>query len=146
MTEQTIKTLNDITANLIDSYEGYKKCLEISQEDYALRENFLSRAKERSQLINEFQAEVRQLGGDPTVQGSLAGRIHRGFTDFSARFQDNEKAAIDAIDDGEDFLADKIANALEKKDLTPSARALLTRAHASAKAGERYADMIEDAM
>lgn len=146
MSDQTLKTLNDITATLIDSYEGYQKCLEISQEDYALRGNFMARAKERSQLINEFQAEVRQLGGNPTVQGSLAGKIHRGFTQFSSLFRDDEKAAVSAIDDGEDFLAERIENALEKKDLTITAKALLRRAHASAKAGERYADMIDDAI
>lgn len=144
MSQQIIKSLNDITETMIDSYKGYEKCLEIAQDDYALRQNFQARAQERSQLINAFQNEIRQLGGEPVVEGSMAGAVHRGFTEFSSMFQQNEKAAVSAIDDGEEYLAEKIENILEDNSYTASAETLLKQAHQSAKAGERYADMIDE--
>ncbi|WP_409433239.1 PA2169 family four-helix-bundle protein [Litorimonas sp. RW-G-Af-16] len=142
----TVKALNEITETMIDSYKGYEKCLELSDDSYALRQNFRARAQERSQLINDFQNQVRQLGGEPVTDGSVTGKLHRGFTKFASVFQDDEKAAVSAIDDGEEYLAEKIEDCLEDNNLPSPAQSLLKRAHASAKAGERYADLIEDNM
>jgi uncharacterized protein (TIGR02284 family) len=146
MSNQTVKALNEVTETMIDSYKGYEKCLEISQDSFGLRQNFQARAQERGQLINELQGEVRQLGGEPVTEGSITGKLHRSFTKFSSFFQDDEKAAVSAIDDGEEYLAEKIENCLESNSFASSTQGILQRAHASAKAGERYADMIEDRM
>lgn len=141
--DNNIKALNEVTETLIDSYKGYEKSIEISDDSYALRQNFQNRAKERAQLVNEFQNEVRQLGGEPKTEGTMLGKAHRAFESFTALFQDDERAAVSAIDDGEDYLAKKCEGCLEDTALAPKTRELVSRAHASARAGERFADMLD---
>ena len=141
-----INILNDVTETLIDSRKGYQKCIDISDDSYALRSNFLERAQRRSQMIEAFQNEVRTLGGEPKNDGSVAGSAHRAWTDITTLFQDDEKAAVEAIDDGEDFLADKIESKLKEDSLSPRTRELLQTAHADARDGERFADALEKAL
>lgn len=141
-----INVLNDVTETLIDSRKGYEKCIEVSEDSYALRSNFQERAQRRSQLIQEFQNEIRTLGGEPTNDGSIAGTAHRAWTQFTTLFQDDEKAAVEAIDDGEDFLAEKIESKLEETTLNTRTRELLQKAHADARDGERFADALERAL
>ena len=142
MTDSNIKTLNSVTKTLIDSCKGYETCAEISDDSYALQSEFNRRQTERKNLINAFQSEVRQLGGEPAENGSMSGAVHRGFTRFSALFRDDEAAAVSALDDGEEFLAEKIEDKLEDGLFNSSTEALLREAHKSAKSGERFADMI----
>lgn len=141
-----INVLNDVTETLIDSRKGYQKCIEVSDDSYALRSNFLERAQRRSQMIQEFQGEVRSLGGEPKEDGSVAGAAHRAWTDITTLFQNDEKAAVEAIDDGEDFLADKIESKLKDEALAPRTRELLQKAQADARDGERFAEALEKAL
>ncbi len=135
-----IDALNDVTQTLIDSYEGYKTCLEDMEEDYALRSQFSSRAASRSQLISEFQTSVRELGGEAVTKGSVSGAAHRGWTKLTAFFQDDEKAASQAVSDGERFLAERINELMRDPNLTPETLALLRKAYASATKGDIQAD------
>lgn len=143
MTNNNIQALNEVTETLIDSYKGYEKCIEMSDDSYSLRQNFQRRAQERAELINDFQAQVREFGGEPRTEGTLLGKAHRSFTKFSSAFQDDEKAAVSAIDDGEEYLAEKCEDCLENNELSSETRNLISRAQASARAGERFADMLD---
>lgn len=141
-----IDILNTVTTTLIDSQKGYQQCIETADDSYALQQNFRERAQRRSQLVQEFQNEVRAHGGEPSTDGSIAGKAHRAWTSFSSVFIDDEKAAVEAIDDGEDYLAEKIENALENNQLQPRTRELLQKAHADAREGERFADALENVL
>ncbi len=144
MTNQNIDALNDVTKTLIDSCKGYEKACEVSDDSYALRAEFQRRANERKGFIIEFQNKVRELGGEPATSGGTAGAVHRVLTDFSTLFRDDEKAAISAIDDGEEYLADEIESKLEREELTAEVRSMLQKAHTSAKQGECFADRLEE--
>lgn len=141
---QTIDVLNDVTQTLIDSCKGYEMCSEMSDDSFALQSEFRRLQSEREALVTEMQVTTRSLGGTPETEGSASGAVHRGFTKFSSLFQDDTKAAISAIDDGEEHLADTIENKLEDNRLPMQVASILRRAHASAKSGERFADMLED--
>jgi len=143
MTNRNIKTLNSVTKTLIDSCQGYQTCADVSDDSYSLQTEFKRRQAERQTLVSEFQEQVRQLGGTPAEEGSMVGAVHRGFTRFSSLFQNDEAAAISALDDGEEFLAEKIEDKLEDGDLDLQTASLLARAHQSAKSGERFADMLD---
>lgn len=143
MSDTNIKVLNSVTKTLIDSCKGYETCAEMTDENYSLRSEFLRRKSEREQIIQEFQNQVTELGGEPETNGSMSGAVHRGFTRFSSVFQNDEQAAVSALDDGEEFLAEKIEDKLEDNALPPRATALLQKAMASAKSGERFADMLD---
>lgn len=143
MTDRNVKVLNSVTKTLIDSCKGYEKCAEVSDDSYRLQSEFSRRQNERKQLVHDFQNQVRTLGGEPETDGSMAGAVHRGFTRFSSVFRDDETAAISALDDGEEFLAEKIEDKLEDHDLSPQTTQLLQKAMLAAKSGERFADMME---
>lgn len=143
MAKKDIKVLNSVTKTLIDSCEGYQACCDVSDDDYSLQQEFTRRAQERRDLVSEFQTHVRKLGGEPEEDGSMTGAVHRGFTRFSSMFRDDEKAAISALDDGEEHLAEKIDGKLEDDELLPQTRTLLQKAYTSAKSGESFADMLD---
>lgn len=146
MSNPDIDVLNDVTKTLIDSRKGYEKAAELADDSFVFSAEFRERALQRAALITEFQNQVRFNGGEPETEGGMAGAIHRSFTSFSSLFRDDRKAALSAIDDGEDHLASQIESKQEKDGLAPTTLALLSKAHASARAGERFADRAEDAL
>lgn len=145
MSNDNIKTLNKITKKLIDTKYGYEKGAKIVEDTPALSTEFNRRAIARDRFVSDFQSTVRTMGGEPETDGTMTGRIHEGFTKFSAMFRDDRKAALEAIDDAEEMLADDIKDALEDKDLDVNVRQKLMQAYSVAKEGERFADRMEDA-
>ena len=143
-TETSIDTLNDVTKLLIDSCQGYQKASELSDDNPSLQHEFQRRAADREALVTEFQTQVRGLGGQPVTDGGAAGKLHRGLFDFASNFRDDEKAAVNAVDDGEEYLANQIGEKLENGELTADARELLIKAQASAKSGESFAGKMEN--
>lgn len=144
VTQQSIKTLNKVTKTLIDSHKGYEKCIETADDDYVLQSQFAIRANQRQDLINRFQTQTLSLGGEPETDGSMLGKAYRVVTDFSSMFRDNERAALSAVDDGEEYLADQIKDELQDHTFTPETRVLLLDTHKAAQEGERFADRLEN--
>ncbi|WP_084418691.1 ferritin-like domain-containing protein [Henriciella litoralis] len=142
MQNPNIDALNDVIKTLIDSQQGYQKVCEMSDDSYALRSKFQSLANERTALINDFQTQVRAYGGEPQTSGGVAGSMHRAWADFTSMFRDDEKAALEAVDTGEEHLAKEIDDKLENTELDAQARELLRRAKSSACYGENFADQL----
>ena len=73
-----------------------------------------SRADERQQVVEELRAEVRRLGGDPEDDGSFLGKAHQRFEDLKAAITGrDEKAIINEVERGEDYLKEKFETALQ---------------------------------
>jgi uncharacterized protein (TIGR02284 family) len=140
MQNPNIDALNDVTKTLIDSQKGYQKVCDMSDDSFALRSKFQSLASERTDLINAFQEQVRSYGGEPQTSGGAAGSMHRAWADFTSLFRNDEKAALEAVDTGEEYLANEIAEKLESPKLDPQVRDLLQRAKSSARYGENFAE------
>ena len=142
MSDPNVDVLNDVTKTLIDSQKGYQMVFDLADESHLLREKFRSLAAERLELISAFQTRVAEYGGDPVTSGGTGGSLHRAWADFTSLFQSDEKTALEAVDDGEDYLAERIGHALDHKELDVSTIELLERARASARYGERFADAL----
>tara|TARA_R110002020_G_scaffold89276_1_gene218509 strand:+ start:1985 stop:2446 length:462 start_codon:yes stop_codon:yes gene_type:complete len=145
-TQIQISILNDIIQTMIDSYNGYKTCLQDFQDDETLYARFSERAESRSQIISEFQNAVKEFGGEPRGQGSISGAAHRGLIKLTTLFQDDTRAACQAIDDGEAFLAEKIKEALRTPELLPRTETLLNEALKGAQQGELFANILESSL
>ncbi len=143
MTNPNVDALNDVTKTLIDSQKGYEKVCEISDDSFALRSKFQSLAAERTDLIGRFQEQVRSYGGTPETSGGAGGALHRVWADFTSLFQNDEKAALEAVEGGEEHLAKEVASKLENKGLDQVTIDLLERARASACYGENFAEQAE---
>ncbi len=142
--EKNIEVLNDVTAKLIDSCKGYQMCAEVSEDNIVLKNQFMQRQIARKELVDEFQSKIAAMGGDVEIDGTALGSFHRGYTKFVSIFKDDSEAAVDALDTGEEHLAEYIQDQLKEEGITTDTSLLLRKAHASAVEGERFADLLDD--
>jgi uncharacterized protein (TIGR02284 family) len=130
-----ISALNTLIATTIDSITGYEDSAK-NIEDERLREIFRQRADERQRIVEELRSEVRRLGGDPEDGGSFLGKAHQRFEDLKAAITGrDEKAIINEVERGEDYLKSKWQAALQSGDLKGETHDLVEQCYQSIKAG-----------
>lgn len=130
-----INTLNTLIATTIDSINGYEESAK-QLDNQRLREIFRKRADERQRIVEDLRAEVRRLGGDPEEGGSFLGKAHQRFEELKAAITGrDEKAIINEVERGEDYIKGKFEAALDSKDLTSECRAAVERAYQSVRSG-----------
>ena len=127
-----VSVLNRLIETCKDGEEGYRtaaKCVNNSD----LRVLFTSYAEQRAQFAGELQAEVRRLGADPEKTGSLAGALHRGWTNLKSIVVGADEAAIVAeCERGEDAALKSYEDAL-RQSLPADVHAIVNRQCASIK-------------
>ncbi|HYC94883.1 MAG TPA: PA2169 family four-helix-bundle protein [Sphingomicrobium sp.] len=135
-------TLNTLLATLTDSINGYRDSAE-NTENSRFKQLFLDSAEERSRVAEDLRAEVRRLGGDPNDDGSFAGKTHQVFLDLKAAITGrDDKAIINEVERGEDYLKEKFEAALQSDKLTGESRAVVERAFTSVRRGhDRIAEI-----
>ena len=130
-----ITILNTLIATTIDSITGYEDSAANIESD-RLRDIFRQRANERQQVVEELRLEVRRLGGNPEDDGSFLGKAHQRFEDLKAAITGrDEKAIINEVERGEDYLKNKFETALDSDHLSGESRAVVERAYQSVRAG-----------
>ena len=141
-----ITTLNTLTNTLIDSVTGFEDAA-ANIEIERFRELFRSFASERSRVVEDLRAEVRRLGGNPEDDGSFLGKAHQRFLDLKSAITGNdEKAIINEVERGEDYLKNKFETALESGDLSGESRAAVERAYQSVRAGHDRVSALKHGM
>jgi uncharacterized protein (TIGR02284 family) len=132
---EAISTLNTLIATTIDSITGYEDSAR-NIENERFREIFRQRADERQRVVEDLRSEVRRLGGDPEDSGSFLGKAHQRFEDLKAAISGrDEKAIINEVERGEDYLKEKWQAALQSGDLHGESHDLVERCYQSVKAG-----------
>ena len=130
-----ITVLNTLTVTLIDSITGYRDAAEHSQSD-RFRTLFGSLAEDRTRAVERLRTEVTRLGGDPETDGSFLGKAHQRFLDLKSKVTgQDEKAIVNEVERGEDYLKEKFETVLKDVDLAPEARSAVDEAYTSVKAG-----------
>ena len=132
----SISTLNSLIATTLDSIDGYRKAADEANAGQ-FREIFLSRASERQQVVSDFQAEVRELGGNPEDDGTIIASAHRAFLGLRDKLTGarDDDAVIAEVERGEDHIKSKFESALGDADLDPSVRQLIESGYASVRQG-----------
>jgi uncharacterized protein (TIGR02284 family) len=136
--------LNDILESLIDSTDGYEKAAEIADRD-TFKNFFSRRAASRRAMAAAVRDEITKLGGTPEGDGTILASAHRMFMNISAAVQDNDEAAIEAVDTGEEYLRKKFEGALESEELSVAAKTLLRNFQGELRADGRLIDHLEEA-
>jgi len=130
-----IATLNTLIATTIDSITGFEDSAQ-NIDNERLREIFRQRANERQRIVDELRSEVRRLGGNPEDDGSFLGKAHQRFEDLKAAITGrDEKAIVNEVERGEDYLKSKWQAALESGELHGEAHDLVQRLYQSIKDG-----------
>jgi len=130
-----ITVLNTLIGTLLDSIEGYQKSAQ-DVENSRFATLFNERANERQRAVTKLQSAVGQLGGKPEDDATTLGSIHRAFVDLkSAVLGRDDKAIVNEVERGEDYLKGKFETAMKKADLSAIARAAVDEAWTSVKTG-----------
>jgi uncharacterized protein (TIGR02284 family) len=130
-----ISTLNTLIATTIDSVTGYEDSAS-NIDNERLRETFRQRANERQKVVEDLRAQVRRLGGEPEDSGSFLGKAHQRFEDLKAAITGrDEKAIVNEVERGEDYLKAKFEAALNDGNLTGETRAAVEHCYQSVREG-----------
>jgi uncharacterized protein (TIGR02284 family) len=144
--DDTISTLNTLIATTIDSITGYEDSAQNIDND-RLRQIFRERANERQQVVESLRSEVRRLGGNPEDDGSFMGKAHQRFEDLKAAVTGrDEKAIINEVERGEDYLKDKFETALNSGTLDGDSRSVVERCYQSVRSGHDQMSQLKHGM
>ena len=141
-----ISTLNTLIATTIDSVTGYgNSAKDIGNQRFA--EIFRERANERQQVVEQLRAEVRRLGGNPEDDGSFMGKTHQRFEDMKAAITgQDQKAIINEVERGEDYLKEKFETALKGDTLSGESRSVVERCYQSVRSGHDQMSQLKHGM
>jgi uncharacterized protein (TIGR02284 family) len=130
-----LATLKTLTSTLNDSIKGFRDSAEhVDSQEF--RQMFTQFAQQREEAAADLKAEVRRLGGDPDEDGSTLGSLHQTWVDLkSAITGRDDKAIINEVERGEDYLKNKFETALNDGNLAPECRAAVERAYQSVREG-----------
>ncbi len=129
-----ISIANTLIATTLDSMKGYREASEDSET--ANSAFFCEMADERSDVASQLQAHVTVLGGDPEDDSTLAGAAHRGFMNLKEMLSSrDEKAIVDEVERGEDYIKAKFETALQDDEISPETRAKIQQAFGSVTKG-----------
>ncbi len=132
---KSVGTLETLTTTLIDSVNGYRDAAQ-NAEGTKFQELFRRNADERSRIAEELRAEIRRLGGNAPDDGSFLGATHQRFLDLKAAVTGrDDKAIINEVERGEDYLKEKFEAALNATDVAPETRSIIERAYQSVRQG-----------
>jgi uncharacterized protein (TIGR02284 family) len=130
-----IGTLNELIETTIDSVTGYEDAAGNSEAG-RFAQMFRERAGERQRVVEELRAEVRRLGGEAEDGGTFLGKTHQRFLDLKAAITGrDDKAIINEVERGEDYLKAKWEAALEGGNLSGESRAVVERCYQSVRSG-----------
>ena len=130
-----ITILKTLTSTLNDSVNGYREAADHA-EGGQFQQIFRDNAAERDRVAGELQGEVRRLGGTPDEDGTVLGKTHQAFLDLKAAVMGrDDKAIINEVERGEDYLKEKFETALANTDLAAESRDIVERAYQSVRKG-----------
>jgi uncharacterized protein (TIGR02284 family) len=146
MSDRDISVLNSLTKTTLDSMKGFEDAAK-DAEATQFATVFAEFARDRSQVASSLQAEVRRLGGEPQESSSFLAAAHRTFMDLKQALTGrDEKAIVEEVERGEDFIKEKFEEALDYDDLSPSAREVVETAYQSVQAGHARASALKHSL
>jgi uncharacterized protein (TIGR02284 family) len=144
-TDHDISVINSLITTTIDSANGFERSAEnIDSPD--IKRMFQEFAQERRQVIGRLQEHVRMHGGTPNDDGSLKADLHRRWEDLRNAIGGGDKAVIEEVERGEDYIKGKYDTALADDQLSPDCRAVVQEAYQSVRAGHDRASAMKHGM
>lgn len=135
-------TLNTLIKTVIDSINGYQESAQ-AVDNEQFRQLFMQLAQDRQQVLPQLQAEVARLGGNPEDDGSALAAAHRTLVDLkSAITGRDDKAVLNEVERGEDYIKEKFETALSDDELSAETRQVVSLAYESVRRGhDRVRDL-----
>jgi uncharacterized protein (TIGR02284 family) len=144
-TNHDISTLNGLIETTLDSMKGFTEAAEDSNGAHT--QFFREMASERSACASDLQSRVTALGGDPEAHSSYGAAAHRGLMNLKeAVMGSDERAIIEEIERGEDYIKAKYETALQDSELSADTRQAIQQAYQSVRKGHDRASTIKHQM
>ena len=143
--EHDISVLNSLITTTIDSANGFERSAE-NVRGTQFEQMFREFAQERRQVVGRLQERVRTLGGTANDDGSLKAGLHRRFEDLRAAIGGGDKAVIEEVERGEDYIKGKYVAALADQELSAECRAVVQEAYQSVRAGHDRASALKQSL
>jgi uncharacterized protein (TIGR02284 family) len=143
--DHDITVLNTLITTTIDSANGFENSAQDVQGGQ-FEQMFSEFAQERRQVVGRLQEHVRMLGGTPNDDGSLKADLHRRWEDLRKAFGGGDKAIIEEVERGEDYLKAKYDTALQDDQLSTDARSVIQEAYQSVRAGHDRASALKHSL
>ena len=126
--KEIIEVLNDLIKINNDRIEGYDKAIENAKTiDIGLQTIFSKMKSESIKYIAELHNRILQLGGEPTDNTTVSGKLYRAWMDVKATFTGKDrKSLLDACEYGEDAAQKAYKDAIEEEGLPADIRDLIT--------------------
>ena len=142
MASSTFKSLTDTT---FDSVEGYRKAADLA-DNPQLKQALQQRCQQREQTLLQMNGELQRQGDELVTKGTMAGEAHQMWQSITSAFEDNDEAAAERVEEGEDYLKGKFESALKSDNLEGQERAIVQQCYDDICQGERFGDSIERQM
>jgi uncharacterized protein (TIGR02284 family) len=139
----TVSNLESLIRITIDSAEGYERAAETAKSEQ-LKQTLREQSTQRRDTVAERNEELVRIGGQAQERGSATGAVHNIWTRIADAFGDDDEAATERVEEGEDYIEEKFQEALEHQDWDPRTREILQRAHSRISEGERLTDRLEE--
>ena len=143
--DHDVSVLNTLITTTIDSINGFERSAE-NVKGTQFERLFEDFAQERRRVVSRLQEHVRSIGGTPNDDGSLKADLHRRFEDLRTALGGGDKAVIEEVERGEDYLKAKYEAALKDGQLSPECRAIIEEAYQSVRAGHDRARDLKHSM
>jgi uncharacterized protein (TIGR02284 family) len=141
-----ISVLNGLIETTLDSVKGFSDAAEDTNAS-THADFFREMAQERSGVASRLQALVAGLGGDAEEHSSYGAAAHRGFMNLKeAIMGGDERAVIQEVERGEDYLKAKYETALQDGELSPETRQAIEEAYQSVRKGHDRASALKHSM
>jgi uncharacterized protein (TIGR02284 family) len=140
-----ISKLDDLITTLIDSVKGYSHSAEKARSA-EFQTLFRELAAEREQAVMLLQARSEMLGGKPNRFGSAAGTVHRRLEDILVALGGGDKAVVQAIDRGEDYLREEFERVRKDDAIDAETREVVERAFQSVARGRALIDALKQSV
>jgi uncharacterized protein (TIGR02284 family) len=147
LNDHDIAVLNSLITTTIDSAAGFERSAQDADAG-TFQQLFRDFAGERRQVAARLQETVRALGGTPADDGSLKADLHRRWVDLRAAISGGggDKAIVEEVERGEDYLKAKYEAALKDSGLSPAATEAIRAAYQSVRAGHDTASALKHRM
>lgn len=139
----TIETLKNLTQTTYDSVEGYRNAID-KADSPALKGALERRLNSRRDTLEKLNMALAGRGETQIDSVSMTGSAHQTFQSIAEAFSDSDEAAVERVEEGEDYIADQFKDALKgADDMDTSIRMLIEQAYQEVREGERFSDMLE---
>lgn len=140
------KILNQLVDINQDASEFYKSALE-RVKNPRLERSFSDLQRLHNAVIHDLTQQIVENGGEPDVDGTIAGKTARVFGEMMARVSnDIDETLVSRLEEAEDRCLHSMREALDQRDMQPNTRALLVSELGTLQRSHDYMKALKDSM